>query len=115
MKIKAFPIILAAAISALLAYGLYALCKTPGQEALLAFGGFLCLFLPLASAVGVRFEQSRTSTNTAVLGWVFFLLLAISHTVFAFILFSTPAYVIVNGILLLAFLGVTYAIANAKQ
>lgn len=115
MKINIFPTILAAAVSALLAYGLYSFCKTSGQEILLAIGGFICLFLALAVGVAVRFEQGRTSTNTAVLGWVFFFLLLASHIVFAFIQFATPSYVIVNGILLLAFLGVTYAVARAKQ
>ena len=115
MKINAFPAILAAAISALLAYGLYSFCKTPGQELLLAIGGFVCFFLTLSVGVAVRFEEGRTSTNTAVLGWFFFFIMLISHVVFTFILFATPVYIIINGVLLLASLGVIYAVAKAKQ
>lgn len=115
MKIKIVPTIIALAIGAILAYCLYSLCKTEGREWIIAIGGFICLFLPLATGIGVRFAESRTSVNTAVLGWVFFLLMLISHGIFAFVQFSVPVYVIVNGILLIAFLGVTYAVAKARQ
>ena len=115
MKINIVPTIIAAAICALLAYGLYALCKTEGQEMLLSIGGFVCMFITLAIGMGIRFEQPRTSTNTAVLGWVFFLLMVVSNAIFAFVQFTTPVYIIVNGILLLAFIGITYAVAKAKQ
>lgn len=115
MKVNIVPTIIAAAVGALFAYALYALCKTPGQETLLAVGGFVCLFLTLASGIAVRFEQGRISTNTAVLGWVFFFLLLISHFVFAFVHFATPSYIIINGILLVTFIGITYAVSKAKQ
>ena len=115
MKIKFVPTMIAAAVSALLAYALYVLCKTEGQEVLLAIGGGVCFFLSLATCFGIRFEQGRTSVNTSVIGIVFFLLLLISHGIFAFAKFAVPAYVIINGILLLVFIGVTYAVAQAKQ
>jgi len=115
MKIKIIPTIIAAAISALLAYALYAICHTQGQETMLAICGGVCFFLTLATSFGVRFEQGRTSVNTAVVGIVFFFMMLVCNGIFAFVQFSTPAYIITNGILLLAFLGVTYAIAIAKQ
>lgn len=115
MKINTVPIIIAIAICALLAYAFYAFCKTPGQEALLAIGGFICLFVPMATALAMRFEEKRTSANVAVLGWVFFLILLVSHIVFAFINFHTPVYIIVNGLLLLAFVGIAYSVGKARQ
>jgi len=115
MKVNIVPTIIAGAISALLAYALYSICRTEGQEILLAIGGFICFFVTFGVALGVRFENSRASVNTAVLGWVFFLTLLISNGIFAFVTLHTPAYVIVNGILLLAFIGITYAVTKAKQ
>lgn len=115
MKINIIPTIIAAAISALIAYALYAFCKTEGQELLLSIGGGVCVFLPLAATFGVRFKEGRTSVNTSVIGLVFFLLLLISHGIFAFVHFTTPSYIIINGILLLVFIGITYSIAKAKQ
>lgn len=115
MKIKIVQIIIAAVISALLAYGFYSLCRTDEYQVLLAIGGFICLFISLSVGFGVRFEKGRASTNVAVLGWVFFSVMLISHVIFAFVKFGIPGYVIVNGILLVAFIGITYAIAKAKQ
>lgn len=115
MKVSFIPTFISAAIGALLGYALYAMCKTEGLETLLAIGGGMCFFLTLATCFGVRFEQGRTSANTAVIGFVFFLLMLISHAVFAFVHFATPGYIIINGILLLIFLGVVYAVAKAKQ
>lgn len=113
MKINVVPALLAVAVSALLAYGLYALGVN--HRLLLAIGGFICFFFTMAGAVALRFEQGRTSTNTAVLGWVFFLILVASHIIFAFIHFASPFYIIINGILLVAFIGTTYAVAKTKQ
>ncbi len=115
MKIKVVPIIIALGISVLLAYALYEICHTEGKEVLLAIGGGICLFLPLATCLGVRFEPSRTSANVAVVGAVFFVLMLISNSVFAYLRFATHTYVIVNGILLLLFLLIEYLIAKTKQ
>ena len=115
MKINIIPTIIALAASALIAYALYAFCKTEGQELLLAVGGGIALFLPLATCFGIRFEQGRTSANIAVVGGVFFAVLLIAQLIFTFVQFSTPAYVIVTGLLLLVFLLCVYGIAKANQ
>ena len=115
MKIKVIPIFFAAAISALIAYALYIFCKTEGQELLLAIGGGISLFLPLATCFGVRFPQGRTSANIATIGGVFFAILLITQIIFTFVQFSTPVFVIVTGLLLLVFLSSVYAVAKAKQ
>ena len=115
MKVKVVPTIIALGISALLAYALYNICHTEGKEMLLAIGGGLCLFLPLVTCLGVRFELSRTSANVAVVGAVFFVLMLVSNVIFAYSHFETHAYVIVNGIILLLFLLIAYLIAKARQ
>ena len=115
MKVKVVPTIIALGISALLAYALYTICHTEGNELLLSICGGLCLMLPLVTCLGVRFEPSRTSANVAVIGAVFFILLLVSNAIFAYSHFETHSYVIVNGILLLLFLLITYYVAKAKQ
>lgn len=52
MKINLIPTIIALAISALIGYALYALCKTEGQEVFMAILGGISLFLPLPRALG---------------------------------------------------------------
>ena len=115
MKINSIPTIIAAAISALIAYALYAFCKTEGQELLLAICGGISMFVTLATCLGVRFPEGRTSANVAVLGGVFFALLLIAQLVFAFVPFTTPALIIVDGLLLLVFLLVAYGVTKARQ
>lgn len=115
MKIKLIPTLIALAISALIAYALYSFCKTEGQELLLAIVGGISMFIPLATCLGVRFPEGRTSANIAVVGGVFFGIMLIAELVFAFVQFSTPALVIVDGLLLLVFLLCVYAIGKAKQ
>ncbi len=115
MKINIVPTILAAAISALIGYALYSLCKTEGQEWLLAIGGGLSLFFPLTTTLGVRFADKRTSLNVAVASSVFVTLLLIEQIVFACIhQYLQPAYIITTGILLLLFFLITYSIAKTK-
>lgn len=115
MKIKVIPTIIAAAICALIVYGLFGLSKTHGQELLFAIGGFVCLFPTLGTCLGVRFERERTSANIAVIGGVFFVIQLVCFLVFTFVSFSTPTFVVVNGIILLLFLLVAYSVAKAKQ
>ena len=115
MRVNIIPTIIALAISALIAYALYVFCKTVGQESLLAICGGISLFLPSATCLGVRFPEKRTSANVAVLGGVFFGIILIAQLVFAFVRFSTPALIIVDGLLLLIFILCAYAIGKAKQ
>ncbi len=115
MKVTLVPTVIALAISALIGYALYALCKTEGLELLLAIGGGVALFFPLATALGIRFEQPRTSGNITTLGVFFTVIMLICCFVYAFVQFTAPTFIIVTGILLLVFIMIVYAIAKAKQ
>lgn len=115
MKINIIPILIALAISVLIAYALYSFCKTEGQELLLAIVGGISTFLPLATCLGVRIPEGRTSVNLATIGGVFVGIMLISQLVFTFVQFVPPALVIVDGLLLLVFLLCAYAIGKAKQ
>jgi hypothetical protein len=115
MKVKVIPTIIACGISSLLAYAFYNICHTEGKELLLAIGGGLCIFVTLATSLGLRFEQPRTSANVAFVGVVFFLLMLVSNAIFAYSHFVTHSYVIVNGLLLLSFLLISYYVTKAKQ
>lgn len=114
MKIKAVPTIIAVLISALVAFGFYSWCRTSDNQWLLAIGSFLCLFVPLMFCVGVSFE-GRTTASTIALGGIFFALMLVVNLIFTFIEFGIPAYVIVNGILLLLLILIIYVIAKVKQ
>ena len=114
MKIKEIPLIIAFGISALVAYGLFSICKND-NSLLLAIVGGIMLFVTLAATFGVDFEPHRTSVNIKVTSIVFFLLALISNLIFSFVQFSVPLYVVVNGLLLLIWLLVIYGINRAGQ
>ena len=112
MKIKVIPLIIVLGISAIIAYGLFSFCKNDNALLLAIIGGIM-LFVTLAATFGVSFEPHRTSVNIKVTSIVFFLLALISNVIFAFVHFSVPLYVIVNGIILLLWLLIVYGINRA--
>ncbi|MAZ36721.1 MAG: hypothetical protein CL842_04645 [Crocinitomicaceae bacterium] len=114
MKINFVQTIIAIAVSALIAYGLYHFHNGVNQM-LLSIGSFVFLSVTLALSIGVNFEQSRTTTNIRVVSGIFFGLALASNLVFSIFKFSTPSYVITNGILLLIFVLIVYSINKAKQ
>lgn len=114
MKINFVQTIIAIAVSALIAYGLYSFHDGTNQM-LLSIGSFLFLSVTLALSIGVNFEQSRTTTNIRVVSGIFFAIALISNLIFTFISFSVPSYIIINGILLLVFILIAYSINRAKQ
>lgn len=114
MKIRTIPVIIAAGISGLVAFGLYFWCKTTNNQLILAIGAFISLFLTLALCIGGSFE-GRTTINTATVSGLGFALLLISNIIFCFIEFSIPCYIIVNGILLLIILLILYGITREQN
>jgi len=114
MKINFVQSIIAIALSLLIAYGLYSF-HNGENKILLSVGCFVFLCATLLMAIGASFELPRTTTNVKVVSGVFFVIALISNLIFTFILFSTPIYVITNGILLLVFILIAYSINKAQQ
>lgn len=114
MKINFVQTIIAIAVSALIAYGLYNF-HNGENKMLLSIGSFVFLSVTLALSIGVNFEQSRTSTNIRVASGIFFAVALISNLIFNFLSFSKPSYVITNGILILIYILIAYSINRAKQ
>lgn len=114
MKINFVQTIIAIAVSALIAYGLYNFHNGENQM-LLSIGSFVFLSVTLALSIGVNFEQSRTTTNIRVVSGIFFAVALISNLIFNFLGYSQPSYIITNGILLLIYVLIAYSINRAKQ
>ena len=113
MKINFVQTIIAIAVSALIAYGLYHFHNGVNQM-LLSIGSFVFLSVTLALSIGVNFEQSRTTTNIRVVSGIFFAVALISNLIFNFLSFSEPSYVITNGILILIYVLIVYSINKAN-
>ena len=114
MKINFVLTLIAIAVSLLIAYGLYSFHDSE-NKILLSSGSFVFLATTLLMTIGVSFEQSRTTTNVRVVSGIFFTISLISNIIFSFFKFSTPSYVITNGILLLLFILIAYSINRVKQ
>ena len=114
MKINFVQTIIAIAVSLLIAYGLYSFHDSE-NKVLLSLGSFVFLATTLVITIGVNFEQSRTTTNVRVVSGIFFAIALASSLIFSFFMFSTPSYIITNGILLLIFVLIVYSINKAKQ
>ena len=113
MKLNFVQTIIAIALSLLIAYGLYSFHDSE-NKILLSLGSFIFLATTLIITIGVNFEQSRTTTNVRVVSGIFFLIALITNLIFSFFTFSTPSYIITNGVLLLIFLLIVYSINKAK-
>lgn len=114
MKVNVIPTIIALAISAIISYCFYSWCKSDNQL-LLTIGGFVFIATTLVFSMGVSFAQPRTTTNVRVLSATFFVIALISNIVFMLLQFNPPVYILVNGILLLVWLLIVYALKRANM
>lgn len=114
MKLNFVKSIISIAVSGLIAYGFYSFHES-NNRLLLSVGSFLFLSLTLLFTLAVSFEQSRTTTMTRSTSAIFFVIAFASNLIFSFFTFTTPIYVIVNGIAFLTYSLITYSISRAKQ
>lgn len=126
MKFNVVPTIISLALSALLAYAVYALNvyrleKLDNPLSLVYYpllytvGSFFILATMLTCAIGMQFELPRTKTNIRVLSLLFFLVALTWNFYSSFHFVPAPAYIITCGILFLVFILLIYSIAKAKQ
>lgn len=114
MKINSIKAIIAICVSGLIAYGFYSFHKTD-NKLLLSVGSFVFLSLTLLFTLSISFSLSRTTTMIRTVSGIFFAIAFISNLLFSFFNFSTPIYVIINGIALMTYALIAYSISRAKQ
>ncbi len=103
MKCDILKTIIAVALAALFAYACYSICDYESVRLLLTIGSFVAIGLPLVMALGFTSEDERGSVLLRVTSWVVSIIQIVSNIVFAFFEFSTPWYIILNGMILLIF------------
>ena len=114
MKINSIKAIIAICVSGLIAYGFYSFHKTD-SKLLLSLGSFLFLSLTLLFTLSISFSLSRTTTMIRTVSGIFFVLAFVSNLLFSFFNFSTPIYIIINGIAIMTYALTAYSIGRAKQ
>lgn len=114
MKINLAQTVIAFGISILIAYGLYSFHHGE-NKILLSVGSFLFLSVSLILSLGLNFEEPRTTTNIKIVSIIFFFVALTSNVIFNFLKFSEAGYIIINGLLILIYISIVYAIFRAKQ
>ena len=104
MKIDFVKALVAVALSALIAYACYTICDYDSLRWLVTAGAFIAIGVPLFLALGATTSNPRGSVLLSITSWVVALVMIGTNIVFAFCEFSTPAYIITNGIILLVYL-----------
>ncbi len=114
MKINFIKTLIAICISGLIAYGFYSFHKTD-NKLLLSLSSFVFLSLTLLFTLGISFSLPRTTTMVSTVSGIFFAIALVSNLLFSFFNFSTPIYLIINGIALMIYTLVAYSISKTKQ
>jgi hypothetical protein len=109
MKLKPVQFTISLLVGMLLAYGFFSF-KNGENKILLTVGSFVFLSITLLSIISVDYKRPRITTNIRVVSGIFFLLALLSNVLFCILTFTTPTYIIVNGILLLLFILIVFSI-----
>jgi hypothetical protein len=114
MKINFIKTVIAICVSGLIAYGFYSFHETD-NKLLLSIGSFVFLSLTLLFTLSISFSLPRTTTMIRTVSGIFFAIAFVSNLLFSFFNFSTPIYIIINGIAIMAYALIAYSISRAKQ
>ena len=114
MRINPANALIAALISALLAYGIVS-ADANQIKAATGFGAFLSLACTLVMAIGVSFDSSRAAANMRTLAFTFFVGALGLNCLFAFAGFSQTSYLITCGTYFLLYVFLANALFAAKH
>ncbi len=113
MKINPVNFLVAIAISALMAFGLWSL---DGElKNYVAVGAFSFLAGTLVPGIGIKYELVRRAVNLRIVSIVFFVIGLLINGAFSLINLSSTLYTIVSTIVFLIYVLLVNAIYSAKQ
>jgi len=114
MKLDIVKTIIAVTASALIAYGMYTWCVS-NKEVLLSVISFTEISILLISALSLKVQWLRSMANVKIVSWIFFISVLTMNIIFSRNDFSTPAFIISNGCVLLFFLLIVYSLTKANK
>ena len=116
MRIKIVPTIIALALSALFAYGLFTFGNNAEQKLLISVFGGVSLLLTLGTVLGVSLDKKRVSANIKTLSAIFALVVIVAGIVFScYACQSMNLIILVSSGILLLWVLLIYFIATAKM
>lgn len=114
MKINKFTAFLAFCLATLVSYFLSSYQEI-NNKFILGIGCFVGLFISSVGTLALSFDYGRTTVLTKTTSSVFFILYLVSQILFANLSFTLPAYLLVNGILIIFLLIVLNSISKSKH
>lgn len=116
MKVNLVTSIITVAFTALIVFGFYTWCNFEDLKLLLTIFSSISILLTLGTTIAVSMPQKRTSANTKVVSGIFLLIVLISNAIFCGVTkFTSPAYIITNGAILLTWFALCYGINRANS
>lgn len=115
MKFNAVLSLVALGLSGLLAYLVYDVAKEQEYGTFAGIGSFVCFLLCFELAIGISLKDGRQTVNLKVLSWIAVIIFHISQFAFAYTTVKMPYYLVVNGLLLMIFIGIAYSIININK
>ena len=113
MKFDIVYSMIAVTIGLLFSYGLWSMAGP--LSAFILIGSAIYLCATLVMIVGVRHENSRTTTNLSVLSGTFFVIGLAINIAFCFVGYAPVIYMMVSAISFLVYLAALNALINTRQ
>ena len=115
MKWNFFLTFISILLALLLGYWTFSIAEGRDNDTICGVCSAICFIATLVPTFAVGHESGRIAVNLRILAGVCFALFVISHFCFAIFGVKMPYYVIVNGIVLLIFLALYYAIGKTNS
>ena len=117
MKVNPIFLLISFAIAFLAGYGFFSANSGETYQLLVTIGAGILIFITLSGILAIQSAGGRGSVgNIRALSIAFLVISIIINVIFSFIALVTPtAYIIINGILLLVYILIAYAIIRALK
>lgn len=117
MKVNMVFLLISLAIAALAGYGFFSWNSGDPFQLLITIGTGIMVFITLSGIIALQTISEKGSVgNIRALSVVFLIIFIISNIIFSIISLITPSsYIVINGILLLVYILIAYAINRALR
>lgn len=112
IKVSIFPTILSIVTTVALAYLVCHISRCDENCVLLTIGTFVSVLLTLAFAMSVKFQNKRVGMNVKVCSVLCFFIMYIVSLCIAWIGVNVPIYVILQSVLVAAYLFVVWKLST---
>lgn len=115
MRVNNLYLIIAVLLSALLAWGGYAISNYTDRNIYVLVTLFVSLGVTSVCGLALDYEEHRSGVMIKTASWSFFMVLLIMDYVFAFFHFNIPLFIICNGVILLVSIVVVSSVYKTKM